>query len=111
MTPEQMRIKIAEACGWKFDKTIATRPDGKRLYFAFGNIIDRACPDYLNDLNAMHEAEMCLKSADDETNNGKYYAFCEELEQVAGHWEQTSATALQRAEAFLRTLGLWEEEQ
>jgi hypothetical protein len=66
-------------------------------------------PKYTEDLNAMHESEMWLKAETDKTNDGLYYVYAEILEQVAGHWEQTSATAAQRAEAFLRTLNLWDE--
>ena len=69
-------------------------------------------PDYLHDLNAMHEAEKVLTDEQD-------LEYSEALEQVVkGRFATAnsedmrrlrSATASQRAEAFLRTIGKWEE--
>jgi hypothetical protein len=57
-------------------------------------------PDYCNDLNAMHEAEKVLTFKD-------WEFYCDEL---GGSFQGCAhATARQRAEAFLRTLGKWEE--
>ena len=104
MNPEQQRVAIAEACGWKTDK----RGLGwlsPRGYYA-------SEPDYLNDLNAMHEAEKVLTDEQD-------LEYSEALEQVVEGRYLTnnsedmrrlrSATASQRAEAFLRTIGKWKE--
>ena len=99
MTPEQQRIAIAEACGWK---------NGYRDPEAWHPL-----PDYLNDLNAMHEVEKMLTKA----NWGGYAA---ELYRITDahnhgispnhHWLAVAfSTASQRAEAFLRTIGKWEE--
>ncbi len=61
-------------------------------------------PDYLNDLNAMHEAEKVLTDA-----QRKQYA--ELLLPMMGEpewsYNDVFATAAKRAEAFLRTLNLW----
>lgn len=98
MTPEQQRIKIAKTCGYHeiSDQNISCRKIGASGW--------QFMPDYLNDLNAMHEAEKVLPDLhlyrkflylvvlDDPTNTANEPAF---------------ATASQRAEAFLRTLGLW----
>ena len=111
MTPEQQRIAIAEACGWTgFNpdnipdclQYTAKAPSGK-----WGLI-----PDYLNDLNAMHEAENVLTDEQDSE-------YSESLELVVGaRWGANnacdmkrlrSATAAQRAEAFLRTIGARKE--
>ena len=51
-------------------------------------------PDYLNDLNAMHEAEKVL-------NDHQWDDYICQLGHAMG------ATAAQRAEAFLKTLNLW----
>lgn len=60
--------------------------------------------DYCNDLNAMHEAEKQLK-------NNPVYA--DELYAVtpvsSREWRFIHATARQRAEAFLRTIGKWKD--
>jgi hypothetical protein len=59
----------------------------------------KCAKDYCNDLNAMHEAEHTLTSA----QLLDYIAFL-----FDATYEATVATARQRAEAFLRTLGKWE---
>lgn len=67
-------------------------------------------PDYLNDLNAMHEAEKVL--SDQQT-----FFYCNTLERIVNAaikdsksaWQYSMATAAQRAEAFLRILNLWTE--
>lgn len=78
-------------------------------------------PDYLNDLNAMHEAEKVIPQRDRCLYHGKLIKSTGpdgiiDLVDDYGEWstsESTSffalihATAAQRAEAFLRTLGKW----
>jgi hypothetical protein len=110
MTPEAQRIAIAEACGWKRNGTWKTdsgnypqwiNPDGGTR---FGQPHDEmlCVPDYLNSLDAMHEAEKaCLTNHDIErVYNNRL------LGMVGFTWK---ATASQKAEAFLRTLNLWTE--
>ena len=107
MKPEQQRIAIAEACGWK----LVTDNPCYEPYWEnpTGNMIAVSCgmrlPDYLNDLNAMHKAEKTL----DYNQMNRYQNI--ELSRFV-HTGTTwicSATAAQRAEAFLRTLNLWNE--
>ena len=69
----------------------------------------KCAKDYCRDLNAMHEAEKVLTPKEEDV-----YFFT--LKHIAGDliWYRTAsrnyrATARQRAEAFLRTLGKWEE--
>jgi hypothetical protein len=117
MKPEQQRIKIAEACGWK-----PNTPNAKtylRQWLSGRNMDTNlyVLPDYLNDLNAMAEAEKTLgdknlyrKSLNLVVLYRKflYLVVLDDPENIAN--EPAWATAAQRAEAFLRTLGLWEEE-
>ena len=115
MSPERQRVVIAQVCGWtKFEpdtiQYLAQGPDGK-----WGLI-----PNYLRDLNAMHEAEKLL--------TGKQFSrYAVWLARVIAGTQNAprasgtrvfcgqrfllSATAAQRAEAFLRTLSLWEEDE
>jgi hypothetical protein len=110
MTPEQQRIAIAEACGWtldtKFDNC-STWVNPRGTYVGAD-----LPPDYLNDLNAMHEAEKVL--TDDQKRafamqwlpcvliiNGRYSR--SQIEE----FKFVNATAPQRAEAFLKTLNLY----
>jgi len=58
-------------------------------------------PDYVNDLNAMHEAEKVLTTAQATTMSQYLHR---RLGMLWGF-----ATASQRAEAFLRTVGQWKE--
>jgi len=102
MTPEAQRIAIAEACGWRctasFKEAFAcwVKPDGMDHQTEW-------LPDYLNDLNAMHEAEKVLDTV---TQRGDYWDYLFSL--TDGEFEMCHATAAQRAEAFLRTIGKWE---
>jgi hypothetical protein len=73
----------------------------------------RDCPDFHDDLNAMHEAEKVLtqqQMIDYSSHVGK--AVTSHLPASRAAWmdfELIHATAAQRARAFLETLGLWEE--
>ncbi len=130
MKPEQQRIAIAEACGWKIEnygpagyKTLywrLRRPNGTiRVEDCTGEEWSRAIfglmtPDYLNDLNAMHEAEKALSEK-------QQVWYLQKLMQVRFRTHADSgmiacmadklafATASQRAEAFLRTIGKWKD--
>jgi hypothetical protein len=95
VNPEQQRIAIAEACGFAKDW------DFKRAQPCRGWCVT-SLPDYLNDLNAMHEAENVL-------TNEQWWLFVEFLTEIRGGGVALciSATAAQRAEAFLKTLNLW----
>jgi hypothetical protein len=102
MSDVQINIAIAEACGWRQSKSPMWEgfwyDKRKRTY-------QRFCPDFCKDLNAMHEAEKILS---DESHAD--YA-CELVKTIRrnGEWfESVSATAAQRAEAFLRTINKWE---
>lgn len=124
MTPEEQRIAVAQACGWT-RKSVdpdypLTRPEGRwelkdKVVYHYGQL-----PDYLNDLNAMHEAEKVL-NADQCAEYVRYLAlnhptFCilpsEESDKAEVRYQYFSlinATAAQRAEAFLKTLNLWKQ--
>ncbi len=99
MTPDKQRAAIAEACG------IVTHDQWGPLYKTPQGLV-RVCPDYLNDLNAMHEAEKVLIWRTDLA----VLDYDEELRMVTDGW-RWNATAAQRASAFLRTIGKWEESQ
>lgn len=67
-------------------------------------------PDYLGDLNAIHEAEKHVFS-DDITLWSEYEVQIHRtFLRAGGQWRPLlSATAAQRAEAFLKTINLWKE--
>lgn len=106
MTPQAQRIAIAEVCGWKCSKfgwwSHPTLPDNG------GSMHD--CPDYLNDLNAMHQAEKVLRSGLKDEQWSAYTCNVNTAVGTRGIWKAIChATAAQRAEAFLRTLNLWDD--
>jgi hypothetical protein len=95
MSPKLINQRIAEACGWKQRKHCMG-------YYREGHEgwIEKL-PDYYGDLNACHEMEEHLHGEDWATYFG--------ILQSEGMATGVRATAPQRCEAFLRTLGLWEE--
>lgn len=125
MKPKDQRIAIAKACGWKLKwqnegggDLFDSKPKGHSWEFwtpppkwyqtvegrAFYNDPESWSlqpPDYLNDLNAMHEAEKNL-------NQNQSVLYCVRLMHPSAE-QSIYATAAQRAEAFLKTLNLWKE--
>lgn len=101
MTDEQINQRIAETCG-------ITQPNQHGTLYRTENGWGYNCPDFCNDLNAMHEAEKVLTEL-----QCTFFAshLRERLEDHSASRYIWHATARQRAEAFLRTLGKWEEVQ
>ncbi len=111
MTPESQRIAIAEACGWKLAYYSSFNDDRAVYYAPNSSATTSVLPDYLNDLNAMHEAEKGLS----EFQFADYSFYISKITNSnTGHvvalFEIIHAAAAQRAGAFLKTLGLWKEE-
>ncbi len=135
MTKEQQRIAIAEACGWLKYTQFTTYPKSwgrnpakyhtpirgltlvtdmtqdectKYGWRGDGHISIDNLPDYLNNLNAMHEAEKAL-------NELSWMHYLRNLAEIVRKPKQCEiqisqyvhATAAQRAEAFLRAIGKW----
>ncbi len=125
LTPVEQRIKIAELCGWTLEVYREYEPykdtnnhgcdlggywiepiDGVYIEISHqcGSKGDtpftaqEIVPDYLNDLNAMHEAEKHL--CDNQDNELRY---AELLNHITSGMEH-KATAIQRAEAFVFTM-------
>lgn len=108
MTPEEKRIAIAEACGWTCFKE-EIKPAITYLWacpLGVEGDFD-IVPDYINDLNAMHEAEKVLTEE-------QWGPYCVTLNKIAcripcGNTHTCgytiAATAAQRADAFLMTIG------
>jgi len=97
MTDEQINQAIAEACGWtdiSSDGVVGKAPGEtcNRVMFV---------PLYCTNLNAMHEAEKTL-------TDDQMWIMARKIELNEDRW-YFHASARERAEAFLRTLGKWEE--
>ena len=104
MNKDKQRIAIAEACGWNSFGMFNGNPNQPAAFPPGVNTTPKSLPDYLNDLNAMHEAEKTLKG-------DQRIEYISKLFDVCGIGVAPMfSTAPQRAEAFLRTLGKWREE-
>lgn len=136
MTPEAQRIAIAKSqgrieSGWYCKHCHCDVQDDHVTFGETHDVRAGGCgesvsgyglPDYLNDLNAMHEAVMSLPA-------NQRVEFRKQLQYIVAPRTKPSragclvlmgdkeydawfnATAAQRAEAFLKTLNLWTDEQ
>lgn len=116
MTPEAQRIAIAEACGkspsghWR---CLSCNREVQPNFVTFAETHDGCghpvewieSPDYPADLNAMHEAEATFDNCEIKWKTYRDWI----LTIVEPHRHEIHATAAQRAEAFLRTIGKWQE--
>ena len=117
MTDEEINIKIAEACGWEdrgsFDHMFPENHlyrrqlnDGSGGY----EYSSQKKFNYCGDLNAMHDAENWIIA-----NKSSLWLFQDYAQNLRKNFQTLGldgyihSTARQRAEAFLRTLGKWEE--
>jgi hypothetical protein len=119
MEKELQLITVAKACGWIIEPYqyggYKVKKDPRDCWFT--GELPTLIPDYLNNLNAMHEAEKSLTVK-------QQHKFAEEVGRIIYRGELSvpdfrdnwymcylmmQATATQRAEAFLRTLNLWKE--
>jgi hypothetical protein len=126
MSPEAQRIAIAVACGYTdvcMDRWEGVDIESRSISFGTelrGTLFKRRLfvPDYLHDLNAMHKAEEVLPDMASDDDGRDQLGYMETLADTllakwssnnsADMWLITHATAAQRAEAFLRTIGKWE---
>lgn len=142
MTPEEQRIAIALNLNWRFVKQVGMSPHNlwwleppvqwQKYTEAFqqsnvtisrpkdwsGNIFGGSLPDYLNDLNAMHEAENTLLIDSAQMARFGSWLCLLVLHQTAAPditlansklMLVAHATAAQRAEAFLTAIGKWKD--
>jgi len=115
MTEEQQKIAIAEACGWTAEqdsngywRAVKQKDAAVELWLSEQTVWSVGIPDYLSDLNAMHEAEKVLIRPNLYAQGG-WGMYLHYLSIVTDEAHPIDATAVQRAEAFLRTINKWEE--
>jgi hypothetical protein len=108
MTNEEINIAIAEFHGWKhiLKDPVLFRGTPPWLDDCLHEI-----PSYITDLNAMHEAQKGL--TDDEWETYADYLLFPNGDEAHSNYTSLRrgcmATAVQRAEAFLKTVGKWKE--
>jgi hypothetical protein len=119
MTATEQRVALAEWLGWSCIEDAGgplMMPDGivLRGYPPEGAVVGKKLelPDFLNDLNVVHEVLMKLPS------DGSWAVYKRALLRTCNFdaendtvcWMIThNATASQRCEALLRCLGLWKD--
>ena len=106
MTEQEQRIAIAKACGWRWG--------GANGCYIKGDLIARRwemLPDYLHDLNAMHEAEKIFSEEQrTEYCNRLIEATADKLNAAMQPlFPSHCASASQRAKAFLLCIGKWKD--
>jgi hypothetical protein len=102
MTPKAQRIAIAEASQGRIEFF-----EGVWYYWSGTTRFQCQDNDPLNDLNAMHEAEKNL-------TDRQWVVYIAKLHDDVAIYptkKAVASTAPQRAEAFLKTLNLWTDEQ
>lgn len=119
MKADEQNRAIAEFCGWVYAPQFnaptakAFQKDGRLRY-------DRELPDYYGDLNAISEAALQLRTKGNQFQWLDYHRKLfktvwriseSSTDYVGGAlaWDVIEASAPQRCEALLRTLGLWKE--
>lgn len=111
MSPEKQRIAIAEFDGWKrggmviegYGQTVPERTGGGWTKSSVYVAIPDELPDFLHDLNAVRQAWLRL-------DKRQQIIACFKLTNMCGGTEEAvNATAEQKAEALIRTIGKWED--
>jgi hypothetical protein len=108
MTDEQINAEIARECGWRITTPSFGVPPTQTAFSKLHGYDE--LPNYCADLNAMHDAEKVLtKDRNSYITELAILVSTDDLRGQDADWPWVCATARQRAEAFLRTLGKWEE--
>lgn len=119
MTPEEQRIAIAR----ELDFYLIEPDEGGAYSLRHGRETTmypwhateaeawEDSPDFLNDLNAIHEVEKSFPAVFRDELANALPPICERDYILEKHWSRWPqfAGASQRAEAFLRTLGKWKD--
>ena len=107
MSPEEQQIAIAEALGYTQEEPWLDGRDCWSHKDHPPHVGFDVIPDYLHDLNAIHEAVKTIP----QNLMFRYFAcLCNVVSgsiSLYGYSKATEATAAQRCEAFLKTLDKW----
>jgi hypothetical protein len=111
MKTDDMRIAVAEACGWVYHENPPSYWKWYHPDCGWASVDE--LPNYPADLNATHEAEKVL----DDDHWDRYLENLATVVEARRCYKASEAdprsfahaTALQRCEAFLRTLNLYKE--
>ena len=123
MINEELNAEIAEYCGWRNIIEKDYQPFGTNEYIDGPSQVwvgihpesdvdskeYEVIPDYCNDLNAMQEAEKTLSRGQNYHQLYGFGFYVNTLTQICYQQHILTATASQRAEAFVRTIDKWKE--
>jgi len=104
MTKELQNIALIEA----FPSVLKLVNGFATFYFYLNNEEWIECDDLIECLDAVHEAEKTLTDEQFESYRWMLWDLCKKSEVSAWNRAYLCATAQQRAEALLRTIGKWE---
>jgi hypothetical protein len=114
MNENEQQIAIAEFCGFV---KIGTAPFSNGRLEGIKEGVEMFLPDYLHDLNAMHEAEKRIVRLDMWVKYSYSLSekVCCDADEPLNNDPETMfgmihATTSQRAEALLRTIGKWKDQ-
>lgn len=107
MNHDEINVAVAQWVGWKWDYA----KFNEVYWMAPDSSIHKEIPNYCRDLNAIHEAELNLTYDQWRIflgflNRERTIPRLMSMDEFHACW---NATARQRSEALLRTLGLWKE--
>ena len=116
MNPEKQRIAIAKARGmigpFENSEEWFENGDSDGCIIVLRDATGKRVANYLNDLNAMREAEKMLTEHQWDEYERVLRLVCDGCSYFEGAGKELlHATAAQRAEAFLRTIGKWEADK
>lgn len=97
LSDEELRVKVAKLCGWG---EFHNDHYGSGFWTGPSAVDGEDPPDYPHDLNAMHVVEEGMTDAQYDTHWNELVAICVR----DGRERMNSATARQRAEAFVLTM-------
>lgn len=113
MDKELQRIAIAKSMGYTLEQIKGSDESEMRAYFQDREKPSNCIPNYLNDLNSMHEVEKHYSKKMNYVFHLRRVCGMAEYptEEELSFWSEMCvfATAAQRAEAYLKTLNLWTE--
>lgn len=102
MTPEEKRVAVAECCGWGYVGSSCLKHEQWKCWTTPKGYKGKASvPDYLNDLNAMREAEKTL--TDDESRERYVDNLMLSCGGTGRTWTLIHASAEERVNAYLIT--------
>lgn len=114
MTPDEIRIAVAECCGWKRELVSMSVAGGRDSFIWLNPNGVGDLPNYPASLDACAEMLGTLSEAEKYEYVGRLaFTSCADIQEgdLSDLYTLIAATPLQRCEAFLRVKGKWRDAQ